>query len=135
MERGQIEELGLQALVSISDHDNIEAPLLLRVLTESRGTPVSVEWTVPWRGTFFHIGVHNMGPRRAAAKMAALARFTAEPREPELRGLLDWLAEDEQTLIVFNHPYWDEKGKGQGFHDERVEAFLAITGPGSTRWS
>lgn len=124
VERQQIEELGLAPLVSISDHDNIEAPQLLRVLSESRDIPVSVEWTVPWRSTFFHLGVHNLGPRRAAVKMAAMERFTADAKEPELRGLLDWLAEDDETLIVFNHPYWDEKGQGQSMHDALAEEFL-----------
>jgi hypothetical protein len=125
VERQQIEALGLAALVSISDHDNIEAPQLLRVLSESRDTPVSVEWTVPWRGAFFHLGVHNMGPRRAAVKMAAMERFTADAKEPELRGLLDWLEEDDETLIIFNHPYWDEKGQGQVMHDALAEEFLS----------
>lgn len=129
VERKQIEDLGLPPLVSISDHDNIEAPQLLRVLSESRDTPVSVEWTVPWRDTFFHLGVHNMGPRRAAVKMAALERFTRNPQEPELRGLLDWLAEDEETLLIFNHPYWDEKGQGQARHDALAERFLALYRP------
>ncbi len=124
VERAQIESLGLHGLVSLSDHDNIEAPLLLRVLSEGRETPLSVEWTVPWRGTIFHIGVHNLHPRGAIEKMAAMARFTADPRESQLQGLLEWLAEDRETLIVFNHPYWDEKGQGQAHHDRMAEEFL-----------
>lgn len=124
VERGQIEEYGLPALVSITDHDNIEAPLLLRVLSESRDTPIGVEWTVPWGGTFFHLGVHNLPARRATERMAAMARFTAAPHEPDLDGLLDWLAEDPETLIVFNHPYWDEKGTGQLWHNTVAERFL-----------
>ncbi|MBI4891344.1 MAG: hypothetical protein HY821_12025 [Acidobacteria bacterium] len=129
VEREQIEALGLMALVSITDHDNIEAPLLLRVLSEGREVPISVEWSVPFRGTVFHLGVHNMGPRRARVKMAALERFTAEGAEPELSGLLDWLAEDEQTLIVFNHPYWDEKGMGRQYHESMAGEFLSAYRP------
>jgi hypothetical protein len=124
VERTQIESFGLNGLVSLSDHDSIEAPMLLRVLGEGRETPLSVEWTVPWRETIFHIGVHNLHPRTALAKMEAMAQFTADPRESELRGLLEWLAVDQETLTVFNHPYWDEKGKGQVRHDRMAEEFL-----------
>ena len=117
VERAQIvEKLGLQPLVSLSDHDNIEAPLLLRALEEGRDTPVSLEWTVPWAGTFFHLGIHNLPPRRAAQRMAALAEFTRNPRQEELEGLLDWIVEDPHTLVVFNHPCWDEKGIGHQAH-------------------
>jgi hypothetical protein len=124
VERGQIEErLGLQPLVSLSDHDNIEAPLLLRALEEGRDTPVSLEWTVPWAGTFFHLGVHNLPPRRAAHRMAALAEFTRNPRPEELEGLLDWIVEDPHTLVVFNHPCWDEKGIGHQAHCREAAAF------------
>jgi hypothetical protein len=124
LERAQIESLGLHGLVSLSDHDNIEAPLLLSVLSDGRQTPLSVEWTVPWRGTIFHLGIHHIHPRKALAKMAAMAQFTANPLESELGGLLEWLAEDRETLVVFNHPYWDEKGKGQAQHDRMAEEFL-----------
>ncbi|MBL0158301.1 MAG: hypothetical protein IPP47_14550 [Bryobacterales bacterium] len=125
LEQRQIESLNRQGLVSLSDHDNIEAPLLLRVLSDSRETPISVEWTVPWRGTVLHIGVHNMGPRQAVAKMEAMRRFTLEPQEAELRRLFEWLTEEKETLIVFNHPYWDEKGRGQAHHEAMVEEFIA----------
>jgi len=129
VERGQIEKLGLRALVSITDHDNIEAPMLLRVLSESRDTPVSVEWTVPFRETFFHLGLHQMGPRRASEKMAALQRFTDAPREAELGGLLEWLTEEPETLIVFNHPLWDEKGLGQTRHERMTLEFVGAFRP------
>ncbi len=123
VERGQIEGLGLRALVSISDHDNIEAPLLLRVLSEGRSTPVSVEWTVPYRGVFFHLGVHNLPPRRATQCMAAMRAFTADPKESEIEGMLSWLSEEPDTLVVFNHPHWDEKGVGQALHDSLAMEF------------
>jgi hypothetical protein len=124
VERRQIEDAGLDSLVSISDHDNIEAPLLLRVLNEGREVPISTEWTVPFRGVFFHLGVHNLPPRRALERMAALARFTAQPEEKELEGILEWLTEIPETLVIFNHPYWDEKGAGQAYHNEVAETFL-----------
>lgn len=124
VEAGQVERLGLQPLVSITDHDTIEAPLRLRLLPEGRETPMSVEWTVPWRGTFFHLGVHNLPLREAAAMMEAMRRFTAQPQPGQLDGLLEWLAASPAALVVFNHPYWDEKGAGAAYHATMAEQFL-----------
>src|SRR5258706_10546102 len=62
VEKAQIEGLGLSPIVSLTDHDDIEAPVSLQLLEECRGTPISFEWTVPFRFTFFHIGVHNLPP-------------------------------------------------------------------------
>ncbi|MGJ5817781.1 PHP domain-containing protein [Paludibaculum fermentans] len=124
LERAQIESLGLLPLVSITDHDNIDAPLSLRAQPGSRDVPVSVEWTVPWGPTFFHLGLHNLPPRRAAERMRVLARYTANPDTQELPGILDWLAEDPSVLIVFNHPLWDEKGLPPGEHEQAAREFL-----------
>lgn len=124
VERKQIEDLGLHSLVSISDHDNVEAPLLLRVLPEGRNTPVSVEWTVPFRGIILHLGVHNLPPRRGPQCMESLAAFTADPREGDLESMLAWLNEEPDTLVVLNHPYWDEKGVGRHLHNSIAEEFL-----------
>ncbi|MGD0579984.1 MAG: hypothetical protein ABSC08_13765 [Bryobacteraceae bacterium] len=124
VERKQIENLGLNPLVSISDHDNVEAPLLLRVLPEGRNTPVSVEWTVPYRGVILHLGVHNLPPRRATQCMEALAAFTAGPCEDDVENMLAWLNEEPGTLLVLNHPYWDEIGVGQQLHNSIAERFL-----------
>jgi hypothetical protein len=129
VERAQIERLGLQPLVSITDHDSVEAPLLLRLLPEGRQTPVSVEWTVPYRGVIFHLGVHNLPPRRATQCMAALAAFTADPKEDDLEGMLSWLSEEPDSLVVFNHPYWDEVGVSQPLHDCMAVEFLRRYGP------
>ncbi len=113
----------MDAQVSLTDHDNIEAPLSLRVLEECRRTPISVEWTVPYRGTFFHIGVHNLVPEGARETMRELAAFTASPVETGLYDLLAGLAANRGTLIVFNHPYWDEKGIGADTHRALARQF------------
>jgi len=42
LEKGQIERLGLHSMVSITDHDTIEAPMLLRTVPSARQIPVSV---------------------------------------------------------------------------------------------
>ncbi len=50
LEGSQIARLGLCPLVSLTDHDNINAPLLLRTVASARHIPVSVEWSVPYGG-------------------------------------------------------------------------------------
>ncbi len=61
LESGQIEKLGLHSMVSITDHDTIAAPMLLRTIPSARRIPVSVEWSVPYGGVQdFHLGVHNL---------------------------------------------------------------------------
>ena len=69
LESQQIEKLELTAMVSITDHDNIEAPMLLRTLPSARRIPVSVEWTVPYGEQSFHLGIHNLPSARAAEWM------------------------------------------------------------------
>ena len=55
-EVGQIETLGLEPIVSITDHDDIEASACLKVLDPSSAVPISLEWTVPFGIGFFQIG-------------------------------------------------------------------------------
>src|ERR1700721_2972297 len=80
LERRQIEEkLQLSGLVSITDHDDIQAPMLLRTVAASRHIPVSVEWTVPFAATAFHLGIHNLPSATGAAGMLRLRAFYAIP--------------------------------------------------------
>ena len=73
LEMRQIEKLGLAPMVSITDHDNIKAPMLLRTVPSARQIPVSVEWSAPYGGSqAFHLGVHNLPSARAAEWMATL---------------------------------------------------------------
>lgn len=130
IETKQIEnKFGLDAHVSLTDHDDIEAPMTLQVLEECRRTPISVEWTVPYRGTFFHIGVHNLVPECARETMRDLAAFTANPVDARIGELLDRLAANPATLIVFNHPNWDEKGIGETAHQAFAREFAAAYKP------
>ena len=125
LERSQIEEkLGLQALVSISDHDNIEAPSQLQFLASNDGVPVSVEWTAPFGRSYFHIGVHNLPPRHSQQTMARLREAT-NSRQPEMgSALLHELAERPGVLLVLNHPLWDLPCIGQDGHNRLLLEFL-----------
>jgi hypothetical protein len=131
LEKRQIERrLAMEALVSITDHDNIDGCLSLQVLEETRDVPVSIEWTVPFRGTFFHLGVHNLPPDSARAMTVAMNEFTAAPEESRIAPMLEWLgAPARETLIILNHPMWDENHIGEVAHSEFVIAFIEAYRP------
>jgi hypothetical protein len=129
LEKSQIEALDQNAIVTLTDHDDIEAPVSLQVLDECRGTPISVEWTVPFGPTFFHLGVHNLPAARAREIWREIGDYRESPCENKLRGLLAMLASYQQVLTVFNHPLWDEKGIGQTGHRTVVCDFLRKFGP------
>jgi hypothetical protein len=126
LECAQIHNFGMNALVSLTDHDSIDAPLNLRVLDACRDIPISVEWTVPFENTFFHLGIHNIAPDHARETMAELAAFTAHPEPSRLVELLDSLAGNPATLIVFNHPNWDERGIGEEAHRDAARRFTTM---------
>ena len=129
LEKNQIESrLGLSALVSLTDHDDVEAPLSLHVLEECAGVPISVEWTVPYEGTFFHLGIHNLPAERARECMSLLGAFTRKPDPVVLISLLAYLSATPDLLVVFNHPCWDESRVGPGRHRELVEQFIGRHG-------
>ena len=118
--------LDMGALVSLTDHDNIDAPANLRILEACRRIPISVEWTVPFENTFFHLGVHNLAPERARGAMRDLEEFTLRPDQTRLPDLLESLVADPAILIVFNHPYWDERGIGEEAHRDAARRFASI---------
>lgn len=123
LERRQIvDKLGLDALVSLTDHDDIQAGILLSVL--DRHVPISVEWTVPFGPSFFHLGIHNLPPRRAQPIMSALAAVTAHPTRERIGDMLAALHEWPSTLIVWNHPAWDEARIGPVAHAQLLGQFL-----------
>jgi hypothetical protein len=125
LERRQIEDhVQLPALVSITDHDDIQAPLLLRSVPSAQNTPVSVEWTVPYRDSVFHLGIHNLPSATAADWMRTFAQFTAAPTAGRLNEILSELDALPNTLIVFNHPVWDLHKLGAERHLLCVNEFL-----------
>jgi hypothetical protein len=126
VESQQIErQLGLGAMVSLSDHDSIEAGLHLRMLEGTASVPISVEWTVPFEDTVFHIGVHNLPEGSATAWMAELKSFTAKPDAKRLRGILSGLESERSVLVVLNHPYWDAESIGPEPHKRALRNFLS----------
>ena len=142
LERTQIEEkLQIPGLVSLSDHDDISAPLLLRSVASARHIPVSVEWSVPYanpslamdaKPTAFHLGIHNLPSASATEWIRRLNDFTALDVNMRSRTLLhDLLGELHglpDVLIVFNHPLWDLYRIGRPRHDMLVNDFLALHG-------
>jgi hypothetical protein len=129
LEKNQIEQsLGLESMVSITDHDNIEAPMLLRVVPEARRVPVSVEWTTPFQDAVFHIGVHNLPSGRAESIMAGLAEYTRCPKDHRLRELLAALSEIPEVLVILNHPMWNLGGISPERHHAVLRTLLCASG-------
>lgn len=118
--------LGVRGIVSITDHDEIEACCGLRATGED--TPVSTEWTTPFGAAYFHVGVHNLPPDHARAVADELFAFTNDPearRKPEvLEELFSMLNALPGVLVVLNHPLWDIENIGQARHMAALNEFL-----------
>src|ERR1700733_13373092 len=135
LESKQIQRLGLNSLVSITDHDTIEAPMLLRTVPSSRHIPVSVEWSAPFGQTIFHLGIHNIPSRDGMEWMRRFEEYTAASdanpgtaeMDARLLSMLRELHESPQVLIVFNHPLWDLHKVGP-MHQTEVLRFLREAG-------
>jgi hypothetical protein len=129
LESRQIEKLNLDSMVSITDHDNIKAPMLLRTVPSARQIPVSVEWSAPYGGMqSFHLGVHNLPSARATQWMATLEDLTAHPNDARLTEVLAELHREPNVLVVFNHPMWDLYLIGKEKHQFLVNEFLQKNG-------
>jgi hypothetical protein len=150
IEAAQIEhELNLEALVSLTDHDSIEAPLRLRMFMDERQTPISMEWTVPFLDSLFHVGIHNLqtkglqpllrelaGARCQRCQDAGtscsaggmLARHHAHINLNAVAELFARLSSDPQTLVVLNHPLWNTAAVHADRHRTVLSAFLTRFG-------
>jgi len=123
VEKRQIEDaLGLDALVSLTDHDDVQAGLSLAFL--DLPTPISVEWTIPFGPSFFHVGLHNLPTGRAQSIISDLVEITANPSRGRVRDMLASLHERPETLIIWNHPVWDEARVGAVEHAQLLGQFL-----------
>lgn len=135
LEREQINNIGLDALVSLTDHDDIEAGQKLRCEHEhGADAPISLEWTVPFAEGFFHVGVHNLPELKAEAITKDLLDFSfAKKRdlkfaENRLDELFLMLNEMPEVLVVLNHPIWDIELIGKERHRILLDAFVAKYG-------
>jgi hypothetical protein len=128
LESGQIEKVDLAPMVSLTDHDNIKAPMLLRMVPSARQIPVSVEWSAPYGIQSFHLGVHNLPSARATEWMQTLADYTAHPSDGRLTEILVALNDEPNVLVVFNHPLWDLYLVGAEKHQFLVNEFLQKNG-------
>lgn len=124
LEREQIARLGLRPIVSLTDHDDIEAGLALGVTADAADTPISVEWTVPYQRSIFHLGIHNLPRQSSRDWMSVMAHYTAAPSEPTLPAILDALASVPDILVVLNHPFWLEEGVVEEDHPRALERIL-----------
>jgi hypothetical protein len=134
LESKQIEKLGIAPLVSITDHDTINAPMLLRTVAAARHIPVSVEWSAPFFGSdggceqSFHLGIHNLPSDTGAEWMRTFESFTANPSNERLTEILAALHALPNVLMVFNHPLWDLYLIGDAKHRVYVDEFMARNG-------
>jgi hypothetical protein len=127
VERNQIEKvLALAALVSLTDHDSISAPTLLRVVEETSQIPLALEWSVPFEGAVFHLGVHNLPSSRAQAIVADLGSYTRHQSALQLSELLAMLHQCPEVLLIFNHPLWDLSGMGRQRYAQVLGRFLQV---------
>lgn len=126
-ESAQIEEAGLEAIVSITDHDSIDGFLQLRDSVDHARAPISFEWTVPYDYGFFHLGIHGLPDAEAEDLTKILLDFTFAPEtriENSLTDILGMLNDIPSTLIVFNHPVWDIELVGEERHALLLSDFL-----------
>ena len=123
LEARQIQEQGLQPIVSLTDHDSINASKEL--LAEKQiVAPTSLEWTVPYKDATLHIGVHNLPAAQGAAILEELREYTTHPTPHALKAILTKLNDLPESLIVLNHPLSDQGRIGFEIHESSVNDFL-----------
>ncbi len=127
IEKKQINEAGLDAVISLTDHDSIDANLKVNEETDNNSAPISLEWTVPFEYGFFHVGVHNLPKTRAVELTKTLLDYTFNEEKhsnENLREMFAMLNEIPQVLIVLNHPIWDIELVGKERHLTLLKHFL-----------
>ncbi len=133
IECGQINEAGLNAIVSLTDHDSITANVEVNEKHENRVAPISLEWTVPFDYGFFHVGVHNLPKDRAVELTKTLLDYTfikENHTEAKLTEMFSMLHEIPQVLVILNHPLWDIEIVGKERHELLLKEFIKRHG----RW-
>lgn len=130
-EKEQMNRAGLEAIVSITDHDCIEANLQINEHIPNSRAPISMEWTVPFEFAFLHVGVHNLPPERAVEITETLLDYsfnTASQTNEKLHEIFALLDELPEVLVVLNHPVWDIEMIGGERHLLLLNHFIAEHG-------
>jgi len=130
IEKRQIESAGLSPLVSLTDHDSINANV---ELNRTELAPISLEWTVPFEFGFFHVGVHNLPSDRASDLTQTLLDYTFNKENhsnARLTEMFAMLNEIPTVLVILNHPLWDIEMVGAEKHKILLKDFVREHG----RW-
>ncbi|MEP6850832.1 MAG: hypothetical protein ABI999_18380 [Acidobacteriota bacterium] len=133
IEKNQINQVGLEAIVSITDHDSIDGNMRMNAEAAHPAAPISLEWTVPFDYGYFHVGVHNLPRDRAVELTKTLLDFTFTPEKhtnDNLREMFAMLNELPGVLVILNHPLWDIEMVGKERHQYLLKEFIREHG----RW-
>jgi hypothetical protein len=133
IEKSQINRAGLEAIVSLTDHDSIDAALKVNEQNGNSHAPISLEWTVPFEYGFFHVGVHNLPQERAVELTQTLLDYTFNEENHTnecLSEMFSMLKELPEVLVILNHPLWDIEMVGKERHEALLKDFIRIHG----RW-
>ena len=133
IEQKQIADAGLQAIVSITDHDSIDAGVQVNQQQQGVRAPISLEWTVPFDYGFFHVGVHNLPLDRAVEITKTLLEYTfvkENHSNDKLQEMFSMLHELPGVLVILNHPIWDIELVGPEKHEALLKEFIKTHG----RW-
>lgn len=132
IEREQFSGAGLEAIVSVTDHDSIDACLEINETEENHRAPISLEWTVPFDYGFFHVGVHNLPKENAVEITKTLLEYTFgdDPTDVKLTEMFAMLNGLPGVLVILNHPIWDIELVGVERHEALLTEFIKRHG----RW-
>lgn len=132
IEREQMSNAGLEGIVSVTDHDSINACLQINETEDNRRAPISLEWTVPFDYGFFHVGVHNLPKENAVEITKTLLDYTfgENPTDEKLTEMFAMLNDLPGVLVILNHPIWDIELVGEERHEALLKEFVRRHG----RW-
>ena len=126
IEKKQINDAGLDAIVSLTDHDSIDGNFQVNEQNENANAPISLEWSVPFEYGFFHVGVHNLPKERAVelTKILLDYTFSENPTNEKLHEMFAMLNEIPEILVILNHPLWDIEIVGKEKHETLLKHFV-----------
>ena len=141
LESKQIEKLNISPLVSISDHDNITAPMLLRTVAAARHIPVSVEWSAPSSVPMAAVSSPSIlasttWPATLAAEwMRTFEEYTASPSDARLDRNPLCASRAAQCVDHLHDRRWDLYLIGDQKHRLYVDELMANGEICALRWS